>query len=507
MEKKYLQYEIAKQKGFYGVYFNSRFLIDVDSFKAAKEFVDCRVSDRLTLLLCAEFGAMSDRALTSIDDMLAYKELDPNLGWMFYEISQEANTPFQLEIVQSICKIIPHTMAFEIGYSEAQESLSLQSKEKESQAYIDNQAQHHKNLTSELEEERNRFANSALELMPSNIDLSSYDDISSLPLKVRQSLVKMEEANVRLLDDDECIDGRTSGHHREIKDILLCAANDKPIGECGADIYMSDEGVFNFDLIDHISGFAEKHATDNGLAHFIRTLKDCVEQIRSDSASLPISFETFEGRVKCKIKPFVKPDSYIVIEGGYIRLFDLNDEVLYSSHSSLLFSDIRHFYFTDSEAGSDTNSFYSHVRDSIPSFHPELFTSYKGAKGYAKTIKGWAINSLEDHFAFVEDMILNDCDSHENKQKRLEELVRKILYRYIKEDRALRDLPLFCIHQVSGFAAKTACKNKQRGVKAAVYYGAELLRSYCHQRLIKRKECWWECESDFAEYVEGHKSI
>ncbi len=257
MREEYFQYEIAEQKGFYGVYFNDRFLIDVGSLKAAKEFVDRRVSERLTLLLSAEFGVMSDRALTSIDDRLAYVKADPALGSMFYEISQEATTPFELEIVQSVCKSIPHTMAFEIGYSETQETLSLHSKEKERQAYIDNQTRYHENLMRELEGERNRFANRALELMSSCINPASYDELCGLPLEVRLSLAEMEEANVSLLDDDECIEGRTSGHHREISDILLCAAHDKPMGECGADIYMSDEGVFNFDLIDRVSDFAE----------------------------------------------------------------------------------------------------------------------------------------------------------------------------------------------------------------------------------------------------------
>ncbi|MEL0638751.1 hypothetical protein V6259_18620 [Marinomonas sp. TI.3.20] len=262
MKEKYLQYEIAELAGFYGVYFGARFLVAVDSFEVAKAFVDRRVSERLTLLLSAEFGVMADRALTSIDGRLSYEKSDANLGWKFYEISQEACTHLEIEIVESVSKNIPDTMAFEIGYSEAKEALSSYSEDKEAlssysedkerQAYSDNKERHHEQLVTELELKRNYFADDALKLMPPNVNPASYDELSRLPVEALRSLAKMEEFNVNLADDDESIDGRTSGHHREIRDILMCAANGKSMDECCADIYMDNEGVFNFNLIEHV---------------------------------------------------------------------------------------------------------------------------------------------------------------------------------------------------------------------------------------------------------------
>lgn len=57
-------------------------------------------------------------------------------------------------------------------------------------------------------------------------------------------------------DADPAIDGRTSGHHAEIRDILTCAANGVPVGECLAGIYL-DEGELKFDLVARIFSLAE----------------------------------------------------------------------------------------------------------------------------------------------------------------------------------------------------------------------------------------------------------
>lgn len=113
-------------------------------------------------------------------------------------------------------------------------------------------------LEKEKKAKLNKLAKAALDSMPDDVNLSTYDDLLSLPPKTKRLLSEMEELHVDIIDcGNEYIDGQTSGHHREIRDILAGVLKDSPRDKCYTNIYMDENGVLEFDLKKRVSCFAD----------------------------------------------------------------------------------------------------------------------------------------------------------------------------------------------------------------------------------------------------------
>ena len=262
MGQTYGKYDIEERKGFYGIYYDGRFIESVVSLDDAKTFVNVRCSDRTPLLVKCEINAMANAALAKIDKGIAYgHHKEWRKGYVFFEHAIEAESQLELDIVKSTKEILHLTVGFEYGFNMASEhELFLDSANKEEEAIREGNERYYKQLELQKESKRNHLAFSALKLIPKGNNLSCYEELIKLPVKARSLLAEMEEINIDIADcADEYIEGNTGGHHREIRDILDCAAKSKPMNECYADIYMDKDGQFNFDLIKHTANYAEKH--------------------------------------------------------------------------------------------------------------------------------------------------------------------------------------------------------------------------------------------------------
>lgn len=78
-----------------------------------------------------------------------------------------------------------------------------------------------------------------------------YSGLLLLDHSLRQALYRYEAYRVDALEDDnECIDGHTSGHHRDILDLIEHATNNIPpneLGECW--VYMGRDLEIQFDEV------------------------------------------------------------------------------------------------------------------------------------------------------------------------------------------------------------------------------------------------------------------
>lgn len=85
-----------------------------------------------------------------------------------------------------------------------------------------------------------------------------YSNLLGLEHNVKEALLKYEGYRVDSLEDgNECIDGYTSGHHKDLLNLLEHATNNvsgRELGECW--VYMGSDQVIQFDgVIDSLKTF------------------------------------------------------------------------------------------------------------------------------------------------------------------------------------------------------------------------------------------------------------
>jgi|GEM_PF-2637296 len=257
----YKGYNLIKTPYFVQIW-NSQFYREgVRTIEDGIAYVDKQIKERLSRLINIELTAMADAALASIFNVAnEYPDYHPlsdeayAAGADYFYLRSEASTPHELDVVIAIDRVLTETKTFRWGYSEeqyAQQFNSVCNVEADTDYFYEEYVNAQKELK---QRELESLKLTTLELIPNAHEIQHYDHLAGLTEQQLNHLFTIEKIVVNDMESaDEYIDGRTSGHHRDILDILDNAiAKRQRDGDLGT-VHMDHQGWLTFDFAEHFS--------------------------------------------------------------------------------------------------------------------------------------------------------------------------------------------------------------------------------------------------------------
>lgn len=130
---------------------------------------------------------------------------------------------------------------------------------------------------------RNQYAiwQDARNVLPYLKDSMAYGELLGLDPHMKAALLKHESRRVESLEEgNEYIDGFTSGHHRDVLDLLTNAVNNVPPGELrGCWVYMDEDYLIQFgDVLDSLQCFRCDYVINGAYYKGIHDIDDALTQ-------------------------------------------------------------------------------------------------------------------------------------------------------------------------------------------------------------------------------------
>lgn len=259
-ELNYRGYHFEHAPGWVGIFHDQRYLGYRECHNDAVTFIDDRISKKRTQLIHLEILAMADKASSTFGTTKYYPySVYESAGAQFYELQTEALIGVERDISNNILTLLHDTHAFLWGYQQMQDNSHSWGDiqyDKEIAAEV-----YYKKKQKEKADKRSETAVDILNGIDRNKAYDHYDDLLTIPENIIASLLDLETRYVCYLENnDEYIDGRTSGHHADIQRIFENVADKKPFHSSMGAVYISDDGRLCFNLIKHLKGFINSGA-------------------------------------------------------------------------------------------------------------------------------------------------------------------------------------------------------------------------------------------------------
>ncbi|MAD65673.1 hypothetical protein [Haliea sp.] len=252
----YKGYSLIKTPYFVQVWSSQSYRAGVGTIEEGKAYVDKQIKERLLKLIDIELIVMADAALSSIFDVPnecpSYHPLSDEAytaGTDYFYLRSEASTPHERDVVNAIDGLLNETLTFEWGVSEEQDAAQFNSAcnlESDTDYFYEEYVNTQKEL-KQRELESLKLA--TLELIPNAKEIKHYDHLAGLTEQQLKHLFTIEEIEVNEMESvDDYIEGRTSGHHRDVLDILDNALAKRPRDGGLGTVHMDEQGWLAFDI-------------------------------------------------------------------------------------------------------------------------------------------------------------------------------------------------------------------------------------------------------------------